>query len=494
MTTIESLVPIMFETAIKMGEEALANCTAVSCGIDFWTSLAKRKYLAISYHGMSANWKLCHYVLDLVHFPGAKFAELTGAVVKNRVDMHVGNQMLLSTVTSDRGSDVKAARNNVLEADGEDCFNHLEQSALTDVFKKKDLQLNKDVEAISHVISLVESDYNLKLFFAKLQEVEGFEKVLVFVTKNDTRWEGFSNMLERFLRFKDVFLSKKDELQEFKDHIETEWPDELPEVFKKAFFKRIKGYLETLKPFSIASKSVQSLQYPTASRIPGLIHSIQQVLRKTHEIEAVNELRKELDESVMNRCGHYLSTVNNALKAALVDPSQSRFVSTFGVPEDIIEKCWEHIALEGQNFCSVGQKDSESDSKNEDPFMVDAESTVTLCQTATSVLRKGLQHCKVKQHETDPLAFYRDNDASLNRSCGAILPVVRMLLAIPGGESHCERAFSWVGDFVTKKRSRLGNSMVEMLMVLYDTFKKPDFDMNEFKAIFAIVYQEYDHN
>ena len=108
----------------------MADCAAVSCGIDFWTSLAKRKYLAITYHGMTSDWKLCHFVLDLIHFPGAKFAELTGAVVENCINKHVGENILMAAIVSDRGSDVKCARNNVLDFDGEDCFNHLEQSGM----------------------------------------------------------------------------------------------------------------------------------------------------------------------------------------------------------------------------------------------------------------------------------------------------------------------------------------------------------------------------
>ena len=48
------------------------------------------------------------------------------------------------------------------------------------------------------------------------------------------------------------------------------------------------------------------------------------------------------------RTSHFLTTVNNSLKAALVDPSQSRFVGSFGVSDELITECWEKILEEWQ--------------------------------------------------------------------------------------------------------------------------------------------------
>ena len=55
-----------------------------------------------------------------------------------------------------------------------------------------------------------------------------------------------------------------------------------------------------------------------------------------------------------------------------------------------------------------------------------------------------------------------------------------MLLAIPGSESHRERAFSWGHGFVTRLRTRTSNSTLEMEMVLYDLFHHPMFNWETF--------------
>jgi hypothetical protein len=60
------------------------------------------------------------------------------------------------------------------------------------------------------------------------------------------------------------------------------------------------------------------------------------------------------------------------------------------------------------------------------------------------------------------------------------LPVVRMLLAVPAGESHCERAFSWAHGFITRLRTRTSNQTREMEMVLYDLFRQEGFDWEVF--------------
>jgi hypothetical protein len=53
-------------------------------------------------------------------------------------------------------------------------------------------------------------------------------------------------------------------------------------------------------------------------------------------------------------------------------------------------------------------------------------------------------------------------------------PVVRMLLDIIAGESHCERAFSLMHGFINHLRTRTSNVTFEMQMVLYDYFRQPN--------------------
>ncbi len=475
---IQELIEPMFVTAVRLKEQELMACGAVSTTIDFWTSAAKRKYLAITYHGITPQWQMSHHLLDLVHFPGATFAELIGFCVSERIAQHLpGNTMSVATV-SDQGGDVKKARNVEIDEDGEDCMNHRLNLVLNDIFG--DSQKSRGyrgllavvmVRAVSYIITVIEADRNCKLFLQRLQEWEEYDQVLQFVQKNDTRWEGLLLMLERFARLQDALMSQLDGAEDMRKHLLKDWPAQLTDandIFQKRFYVRLQGIIDCLKPFSVASRALQDLKRPTASRVPGLLHYIdEKLLEKQLDLETrgIPELAIALQSALTERTSEYLTTVNNCLKAALVDPTQSRFVASFGVDENIITGCWLKILDECVDFYSDA----------EIPVGIDIRES---CATDVRNLRNYLANCSLKKDD-DPLEYYRDSKP-VSDWCRKALPVVRMLLAIPAGESHCERAFSWAHGFVTRLRTRTSNQVLEMQMVLYDLFKRPNFNWEHF--------------
>ena len=328
------------------------------------------------------------------------------------------------------------------------------------------------VQAVNYVISLIESDRNCKLLLHHLQEQEDYDAVLQFVTKNDTRWEGLQMMLERFVRLKTALMSDFDGAEEMRRHLLEDWPVELRDandIFQKRFYSRLQGIIDCLKPFSVASRALQDLKRPTASRVPGLLHYIDKKLldlETNAEMRGVPELASALRGALNEHTSQYLTSVNNCLKAALVDPTQSRLLSSFDVSDDIIEQCWEKIVDECVDFHS-GLEDL--------PPGVDVRQS---CENDVKNLRNYLARCKLA-HDDDPLEYYRHSDG-VSKWCHKALPVVRMLLAVPAGESHCERAFSWAHGFVTRLRTRTSNHVLEMQMVLYDLFKRPGFNWEAF--------------
>lgn len=108
-------------------------------------------------------------------------------------------------------------------------------------------------------------------------------------------------------------------------------------------------------------------------------------------------------------------------------------MQTFGVSESLIDLCWESIAMEAVNFHKGASA----------PAFVDVPAIVG---QAVSNLRKMLASCNTAQNDYDPLAFYRGNN-DVTQWCSSAIPVVKMLISVPGGESHCERVFSWAGEF-----------------------------------------------
>jgi len=54
---------------------------------------------------------------------------------------------------------------------------------------------------------------------------------------------------------------------------------------------------------------------------------------------------------------------------------------------------------------------------------------------------------------------------------------VRLFLALPAGGAPSEATFSSTTEMVTKKRNRMGDATLEMLTVVRDFLRHPDFDL-----------------
>jgi hypothetical protein len=173
-------------------------------------------------------------------------------------------------------------------------------------------------------------------------------------------------------------------------------------------------------------------------------------------------------DAVEERGGRYLVNVSNYLKASLLDPSQCHAVSEY-VKADIIEEAWKDITEEIYTQLA-------HDHPTMNPNMAEAGAAFQ-----SALLRSTLENSKVPAETDDPLQYYRTVDGT---SMGAALIVVRQLLCIPAGESHCERCFSWTDGFVTKLRNRTGNQALEMQLILYEEFSRPEFHWEPYRQAF----------
>ena len=123
----------------------------------------------------------------------------------------------------------------------------------------------------------------------------------------------------------------------------------------------------------------------------------------------------------------------NTMKAAVLDPSQARFLLKFGVSAAVIEDSWTGIVKEAQD-----EFNSEQNLNMEEGEELFANGIVT---GQVDALKALLTRTKIPFDDSDPLRFYREN---LLKCCTYALLACRVaanLLAIPAGESHSERVF-----------------------------------------------------
>jgi hypothetical protein len=465
------LIFALFEFTLEVKRERLKACAGLSVAADFWTSKAGRKYLALAYFGITDRWKLVSEVMDLVRFPGTTKAEVCIAVMEVRRERHVAEDQLIAQHTSDNGADLKRAR-DLVETDHDDCINHVANGSFGDLMGK-DIQMTQDVKTMRHIVATIESDKNLKLCFEalQLQSSDDLTEALEFVHETNTRWLSTILFMERFARFEVFFCNTEAEYhQAVFDHVLQELPQGLSDdVLTADFFLRLKGYIEVCKGYKNLQLALQSLKRPTGSLVVPMIGGLIESCRHFRSsVKGVKEFSVELAASVELRAGRYLQNVTNYLKASLVDPSQCNLVSKF-VSEDIINEAWHDIKGE-----IIAQLAFQNDDMEE-------ELTANAAEYQLTLLRRALKASNISADSEDPLQFYRDLRIS---SIDAALFVVRQLLCIPAGESHCERCFSWADGFITKLRNRTGNQALEMQLILYEEFSRLDFDWETFREDF----------
>jgi hypothetical protein len=291
-----------------------------------------------------------------------------------------------------------------LEFDGHDCFNHDLNLCLGDAVKLA-TGAAMDFATMEHLIREIESDKNLRLFFENMQKIAGFEVAQKFVHRNDTRWTGLADSVAKFLKMRGMFFVDDDggAAEATKHSILEDWPAELSQdVFQWAYWERLKVYNEMLVPLSVATRCAQSLSGPTGSRVPKLISDMKKSW--TQLVAKHGGSEKEFGEALLrclaNRCDKYVSFPGNTLKAACLDPSQSRFLEEYGVSKEVIAKSWEGIVKEGFDEFLAILKAMSGDEDEFDDAIVRAQ---------VNALKTFLSKAKVPADSEDPLQFYRDN-------------------------------------------------------------------------------------
>jgi hypothetical protein len=287
-----------------------------------------------------------------------------------------------------------------------------------------------------------------------------------------------ADSLAKFLKLRDTFFVE--EAETANQAILDDWPAELSQdVFQYSYWDRLRGYSDMLVPLSVAAKLAQSLAFPTASRVPKFIWDMKsawtRLVGKAPGAE-VKEFGDALLKCLAWRCEKYVNGPSNTMKAALLDPSQSRFLHSYGVAQEVIEESWNAIVREGMDEYNAVQKAGGHEFDDSDGVIVRGQ---------VSALRNFLKKATVPADSDDPLQFYRDNIYHCVTFAPLACRVATNMLAIPAGEAHSERVWSWAGGFVTKLRNRLADDTLQELVILYDFFQSGRLSWELFKQSFA---------
>ena len=86
--TLKRYLLLLSEIALRDAERQIKEAGAYSIAVDYWTSIAKDKYLAITYHYADKDLNVRARVLDLVPVTGNATALLTSTLITQRLEKH----------------------------------------------------------------------------------------------------------------------------------------------------------------------------------------------------------------------------------------------------------------------------------------------------------------------------------------------------------------------------------------------------------------------
>ncbi len=450
---------------VDIARERLLKCKAFSITADMWTSMASQKYLVITYHGVALPaFERVHHVLDLVPFYGGSYGNLISSVICEKVKSHAGQSPIIMAIVTDAGSNMKKARQQVVDELGcgtaSSCFAHALKGAVDAVFgegSKKDERLEltcesvvKDFEAIKAVATVARLKADLKALFME-------EDDLVLISDNKTRWEGKYLALQRWNVLADTFLKHSDTLLKY---LGAEIDFDLPlDFLKKSFFRRTKRYEEMLVEFHKVSCISQSDETAaTLSAIPGWIRKLQ------NECDMDTDLGKKLHAAVDAKLVNKFVDIDTApMLAALLDPYAYIEMIPF-VSSERQKRLWGKLIEDALRFTDT----------NDEVRLKFQKNSLT---GAKPLLIIAMEAWVAKAKNQDPLEFWKAQESDSVTSM--FYDVAAMYLSGVATSAPSERAFSSTTGSITKKRTQLGDDTLEMITVCRDWVRQPSFAQDE---------------
>lgn len=456
------LVEPLYAIAEKLVTQEIAKAVAVSTAMDFWTSVAGDHYLALTYHWMDDLLNLRSALLDCVPFPGQAFGETIATVADARWDFHFKvegrPEPMRGAIVSDRGANVRAARDALVPHDSENCFCHLLDSVVRSVYAENGMFHSPDFFRDLAVIDILAKGLRSKPMHMRAFQAKCPADVahLVVVTDQTTRWEALVRECERALALKDGFNVFFHDRLELKNSLGKHCP---VDVFEGSYWNRIECYKKLLEKFRTASKIAQSESEPTLCQVVKLIIGLEQYCQPSVEDFPVwARVKRQFWLAIEQFLRPEINKLCNVTKACLLDPRNHACVEWLG--SDIYAEAWDELAEEAIELqpAQAGEEDF----------------TAQIIKAEMGVLRKRMESVWKQGSEMDPVTFFREHMASLQR----VIKVVCMYLSIPASAAKPERVWSFTGWLVTKQRNALGVDMVEAMAFIWDFTRQPFFNFD----------------
>jgi len=167
-----------------------------SLTLDAWTSAANRSYIAVTVHGVTSEWVLESFVLEIVPVKASETAAFLAEVVREVLqEWGLGNERIVA-VTSDGASNMKAAVTKCLKIEWIYCVAHLVNRSIRLALESDAVKpILKSAKAITKIFKASPA---AKRMLADRQKALGLT-VKTLKIDNKTRWGSAHKMFKRLV-------------------------------------------------------------------------------------------------------------------------------------------------------------------------------------------------------------------------------------------------------------------------------------------------------
>ena len=287
-TFMERVLPSMY---LKV-KEAVMPCTAAAecyaITTDCWTSRAIEAYIGVTFHTITDEWQLQHFVLENEELPEQHTAENIAKAVKSILERWELDPFKLSCATVDNTANIQKAMTDILSWKCLGCFGHTINLCVKAGMKQQPVEVA--VACCSRLVTYCRKSVRAAHILSTKQEALGtpHHKLLQDV---DTRWNSTYDMIEHVMEQQAPICATL---------IEMKRMDLLP---KDTEFRVLEEMLKVLKPFKDVTVQMSAETYVTISAIRPLMHHLTENALKVEDSDssAIKAMKLEMAKNLTSR-------------------------------------------------------------------------------------------------------------------------------------------------------------------------------------------------
>src|SRR6185369_12082256 len=458
--SLQNQIHQRFENHRNLIAKELSELTVkVSLTADIWTSISNQAYLGITIHYINNNWKLCRYLLDLIHL----VHEHTAMRIKEKLfqliyEMNLNDKVL--ALTTDNDAKMISCGNLMLYEFEETCehcdFHHYRCAAhILNLAVNHGMELRAPI--IDKVRKFVNKIRNSTKFCDELRDY--CKEMKKNYCKPDldvaTRWNSTFLMLEKFKHMREelncLVNNNKKTLE--------------PIYLNNNEWEEVQSMIILLDPMYKATKMLSSSSYPTISDIRltfiGIFRHIELFIEnQNHSIE-----KCMMADSISKKLKDYWTIIDKStIISTLLDPCSK--LLTFSSEENK-NQAINILRSKMNNYASkLNNSNSENNILKSSGTRLFFENLITQQNNQVNQARpiedELERYLALPSISSDSLLWwsqYEDKFPVLSK-------IAQEYLAIQGTSVPCEQAFSMAAHTISKVCNRLNPSTARAILCL----------------------------